>query len=327
MMPWRVRSTLTPQAGSRRSEPRITPEILLAKRKKRALEKQLRRTHLVVNKKMYVEQQHKLNHLIKDAKRQYFTSKLSSAFSSQKELFTTFSQLTGTQKVSSLPSNITQDELPDVFAAYFDNKISALLTDLDSIALIQQVEVHARTVFSPLQQLAYLGPVSTSSRVVSTQRLSQPTALVTTLRLLFTSPTVFLRSMDCDTPSPGLIHRIWHHWLCTFGVNTEEFFDIDKKALKWITSYINNRSFRLQLGYKISVSHNLKYGVSQGSVLYPLLYTAYTAPLAELVEGFEVNFHSYTDDTQLWIPVNFDKPDDLAQQIPKLENCVELISN
>ena len=47
----------------------------------------------------------------------------------------------------------------------------------------------------------------------------------------------------------------------------------------------------------------LQYGVSQGSVLGPVLFTVYTGTLAFLLEAHGVNYHCFADDTQLYIRV------------------------
>ena len=45
----------------------------------------------------------------------------------------------------------------------------------------------------------------------------------------------------------------------------------------------------------------LQYGVPQGSVLGPVLFTVYTGTLAFLLEAHRVSYHFFADDTQLYI--------------------------
>ncbi len=58
--------------------------------------------------------------------------------------------------------------------------------------------------------------------------------------------------------------------------------------------------------------HTLEWGVPQGSVLGPLLFTAYTSPLSDIAESHEINIHLYADDTSSYL--SFRPSINLAEQ-------------
>ena len=64
----------------------------------------------------------------------------------------------------------------------------------------------------------------------------------------------------------------------------------------------------------------MKCGVPQGSVLGPLLFSLYVAPLEHIFKAHAINVMTYADDTQLYLVV---KPDDRTSPIHKLEKCVQ----
>jgi len=78
-------------------------------------------------------------------------------------------------------------------------------------------------------------------------------------------------------------------------------FSIYGIALDWIQSYLSGRHSFVQVGRSDSCRQPCIAGVPQGSVLGPLLFTAYITPIGRMVGGLGVKHHEYADDTQLYV--------------------------
>ena len=70
-----------------------------------------------------------------------------------------------------------------------------------------------------------------------------------------------------------------------------------------LESYLENREQCAAIGESRSEPTTLQYGVLQGSVLGPVLFTVYLDTLAFLLEAHGVSYHFFADDTLLYIRV------------------------
>ena len=61
---------------------------------------------------------------------------------------------------------------------------------------------------------------------------------------------------------------------------------------------------------------------SQGSVLGPILFLLYTVNVALIVEMHGINFHSYADDSKLYLHA---KADEIAVTLPCVASCIDAI--
>ena len=68
-----------------------------------------------------------------------------------------------------------------------------------------------------------------------------------------------------------------------------------------------------------------QFGVLQGSVLGPLLYSLYTSPLSDIASEHELSFHFYADDTQLYVTFATSSLNDMKLWKCRLEGCVQEI--
>jgi hypothetical protein len=76
-------------------------------------------------------------------------------------------------------------------------------------------------------------------------------------------------------------------------------FGISGVALKWFESYLIGRTQFVDIGGVTSDSSVLKFGVPQGSVLGPVLFTMYMKPLSSVINHHGLLYHMFADDTQL----------------------------
>ena len=102
-----------------------------------------------------------------------------------------------------------------------------------------------------------------------------------------------------------------------------ESYGIEGTALNWFTSYLQDRHQSVVLSGHASDSTKLKYGVPQGSVLGPKLYTMYTKPLGTLIRMHGLEYHMYADDTQLYIYFPTRNLSDQKRTVLQLENCLK----
>ena len=85
-------------------------------------------------------------------------------------------------------------------------------------------------------------------------------------------------------------------------------------ALDWLRSVVING---IRSSYR-----NLSFGVPQGSVLGPKLFTLYTTPLGAIARKYQLNFHLYADDIQLYEGFTPNNAESLSVIISNIQNCV-----
>ena len=102
-------------------------------------------------------------------------------------------------------------------------------------------------------------------------------------------------------------------------------FGVRGTALKWFSMYLSNRSQSVKVGLSVSDRTDLNCGVPQGSVLGPILFSLYTAPLSEIISEYPGLKHLlYADDTQLYITIT---PENANSTISELQNCLSSVQS
>jgi hypothetical protein len=103
-----------------------------------------------------------------------------------------------------------------------------------------------------------------------------------------------LVSLDLSAAFDTIDHSALLHRL-------EQTFGISGLALSWISTYLDDRTQYVKVDDSSSETFKCLFGVPQGSVLGPLLFSLFVAPVSNVVSSCGVNYHQYADDTQLYI--------------------------
>ena len=84
----------------------------------------------------------------------------------------------------------------------------------------------------------------------------------------------------------------------------QHLYGLGGTVLKWLKSYLSDRSYVVKIRDSLSSPVRNNCGVPQGSVIGPMLYTMYSAPISKIIEAHGLCSMLYADDTQIYMSFN-----------------------
>ena len=99
----------------------------------------------------------------------------------------------------------------------------------------------------------------------------------------------------------------------------EKVFKIRGRALELLTSYLKGRTYAVHINGRASKVNNLFYGVPQGSILGPLLFSMYISEIEKIAVSNGLTPQLYADDTSLYI--GFQPLKDFSSSLQKIREC------
>ena len=103
----------------------------------------------------------------------------------------------------------------------------------------------------------------------------------------------------------------------------QDEYGVRGTALAWFWTYMEDRTYRVQIDSTTSEHIPLQCGVPQGSVLGPVMFTLYTTPMQRIFRRHGVHYHKYADDIQLYVSYNPAVPGDQVETVRRLTDCVK----
>ena len=103
-----------------------------------------------------------------------------------------------------------------------------------------------------------------------------------------------------------------------------DYLGVQDLALDWCKSYLSDRPQYVRIGTSTSQPTVLDYSVLQGFVLGPQWFTVYAYPVRDIIRSYDLNYHVYADDTQLYLSFNSSQQH-ANSAIATLELCINEI--
>lgn len=104
-------------------------------------------------------------------------------------------------------------------------------------------------------------------------------------------------------------------------------FGIQSTPLKWIESYLTNRTMKVLIEQSSSDTEPLRFGVPQGSCAGPVIFTLYISALNKVVQKYPADLYGYADDHKIAFKIQAGNHENEAYVLQQLDKCLNDIIN
>ena len=203
--------------------------------------------------------------------------------------------------------------IPTIKKPDFDKSLLASYRPISHLSYISKVL--ERVVAIQLNDYILSNKILNKFQSAYTKNKNTETALVYIINFLqrasFNKHSSVIILLDLSAAFDTLDHSTLMLRLQSIGINGT--------ALEWFKSYLQNRSFSIQIDSLTSTPRSIHHGVPQGSVIGPILFNIYMIPIFDIFNLYpNIGYHSYADDLQVYMILK-----DPTKDIPILNNCLE----
>lgn len=95
--------------------------------------------------------------------------------------------------------------------------------------------------------------------------------------------------------------------------------------MKWIESYLTNRTMKVLIEQSASDTEPLKFEVPQGSCAGPVIFTLYISALNRVVQKYPADFYGYADDHKIAFRIQAGNSENENFVLQQLSSCLSNI--
>ena len=106
----------------------------------------------------------------------------------------------------------------------------------------------------------------------------------------------------------------------------ESKFGIKHMVKSWFSTYLRDRVTKVSIDGDSSDNYIMRYSLPQKSIIGPHGFILYTSPVGNIMRSFDISFHAYADDLQLYAEFDPRSEGDCERVLARLSSCIDVIN-